>query len=45
MDKVIKSIAKGIWTGDQSLSRLWNKFRNIPLFVIIYYLTKFDDVM
>ena len=23
---------------------LWNKFKNIPLFVI-YYLTKFDDVM
>ena len=34
---------KGSGTSDQSLFRLQNKFRNIPLFVI-YYLTKFDDV-
>ena len=31
-------------TSDQSLFRLQNKFKNIPLFVI-YYQTKFDDVM
>ena len=31
-------------TSDQSLFRLQNKFKNIPLFVI-YYLTKFDDVI
>ena len=31
-------------TRHQSLFRLQNKFRKIPLFVI-YYLTKFDDVM
>ena len=31
-------------TSDRSLFRLQNKFRKIPLFVI-YYLTKFDDVM
>ena len=30
-------------TSDQSLFRLQNKFRKIPLFVI--YLTKSDDVM
>ena len=35
---------KGPGTSDQSLFRLQNKFRKIPLFVI-YYLTKFDDVM
>ena len=35
---------KGYGNSDQSLFRLQNKFRNIPLF-IIYYLTKFDDVM
>ena len=35
---------KGPGTSDQSLFRLQNKFKNIPLFVI-YYLTKFDDVM
>ena len=35
---------KGSGTSDQSLFRLQNKFRKIPLF-IIYYLTKFDDVM
>ena len=31
-------------TSDQPPFRLENKFENIPLFVI-YYLTKFDDVM
>ena len=35
---------KGSGTSDQSLFRLQNKFKNIPLFVI-HYLTKFDDVM
>ena len=35
---------KGSGTSDQSLFRLQNRFRKIPLFVI-YYLTKFDDVM
>ena len=35
---------KGSETSDQSLFRLQNKFKNIPLFVI-YYLTKFDDVI
>ena len=31
-------------TSDQSLFRLRNKFRKIPL-VVMYYLTKFDDVI
>ena len=31
-------------TGDQSLFRLPNKIRNIPL-LVMYYLTKFDDVI
>ena len=35
---------KGSGTSDQVLFCLQNKFKNIPLFVI-YYLTKFDDVM
>ena len=35
---------KGSGISDQSLFRLQNKFKNISLF-IIYYLTKFDDVM
>ena len=35
---------KGSRTSDQSLLRLQNKFKNIPLFVI-YYLTKFGDVI
>ena len=35
---------KGSRTSDQSLFRLRNKFIRVPLFVI-YYLTKFDDVM
>ena len=35
---------KGPGTSDQSLLRLQNKFRKIPLFVV-YYLTNFDDVM
>ena len=34
---------KGPVTSDQSLFRLRNKFRNIPL-LVMYYLTKFDDV-
>ena len=33
---------KGPGTSHQSLFKLQNKFRKIPLFVI-YYLTKFDD--
>ena len=35
---------KGSGTSDQSLFWLQNKFKKIPSFVI-YYLTKFDDVM
>ena len=35
---------KGPGTSHQSLFRLQNKLRKIPLFVI-YYLTKFDDIM
>ena len=35
---------KGSGTSHQPFLRPWNKFRKIPLFVI-YYLTKFDDVM
>ena len=35
---------KGPRTSDPSLFRLRNKFRKIPL-LVIYYLTKFDDVM
>ena len=35
---------KGTGTSDQLLFRLRNKFRRIPL-LVIYYLTKFDDVM
>ena len=31
-------------TSDKSVFRLQNKFKNIPLFVI-YYMTKFDEVM
>ena len=42
MDKVNKK--KGSGTSDQSFLKLRNKFRKIRLFVI-YYLTKFDDVM
>ena len=34
---------KGPGTSDQLLFRLQNKFRKIPL-VVIYYLTKFDDI-
>ena len=34
---------KGSETSDQSLFRLQNKFKNIPLFVI--YLIRFDDLM
>ena len=35
---------KGPGTNDQSLFRLRNKFRKIPL-LVMYYLTKFDDVI
>ena len=35
---------KGSGTSHQSLFRLQNKFRKIPL-LVMYYLTKFDDVM
>ena len=35
---------KGPETNDQSLFRLRNKFRKIPL-LVMYYLTKFDDVI
>ena len=35
---------KGPGTSDQSLFRLRNKFRKIPL-LVKYYLTKFDDVI
>ena len=35
---------KGPGTSDQSLFRLQNKFRKIPL-LVMYYLTNFDDVI
>ena len=35
---------KGTGTSDQSLFRLETKFREIP-FSVIYYLTKFEDVV
>ena len=35
---------KGSGTSDQSLLRLQNKFKKIPL-LLIYYLTKFDDIL
>ena len=35
---------KGPGTSDQSLFRLQNEFTKTPL-LVIYYLTKFDDVM
>ena len=35
---------KGSGTSDQSLFRLQNKFRKIPL-LVMYYLTKFDGVI
>ena len=35
---------KGSGTSDQSLFGLQNKFRKIPL-LVMYYLTKFDDVI
>ena len=35
---------KGPGTIDQSLFRLRNKFRKTPL-LVMYYLTKFDDVI
>ena len=40
MNKIIKN-QKGPGTSDQSLFRLQNKFRKIPL-LVMYYLTKFD---
>ena len=35
---------KGPGTSDQSLFRLQNKFRKIPL-LVMYYLSKFDDIL
>ena len=35
---------KGSGTSHQSLFRLQNKFRKIPL-LVVYYLTKFDDMI
>ena len=35
---------KGPGSSDQSLFRLRNKFRKIPL-LVMYYLTKFDDII
>ena len=35
---------KGSGTSEESLFRLQNKFRKISL-LVIYYLTKFDDVI
>ena len=35
---------KGTGTSDQLLLSLQNKFRKIPL-LVMYYLTKFDDVI
>ena len=35
---------KGPGTSDQLLSTFWNKFRKI-LLLVMYYLTKFDDVI
>ena len=35
---------KGPGTSDQALFRLQNKFRKIPS-LVMYYLTKFDDVI
>ena len=34
---------KGFGTSDQSLFRLQNKFRKIPL-LVMYYMTKFDNI-
>ena len=41
MNKIIKN--KGPGTSDQSLFKLQNKFRKIPV-LVMFYLTKFDDV-
>ena len=35
---------KGPGTSDQSLFRLQNKFKKLPL-LVIYYVTKFDDII
>ena len=43
MDKIIKK-QKRPETSDQSLFRLQNRFRKIPI-LLIYYLNKFDDVI
>ena len=43
IDKIIKN-KKGPRTSDQSLFRLRDKFKKIPL-IAIYYLTKSDDVI
>ena len=42
VDKIIKK--KGPGTSDQWLFRLRNKIRKIAL-LVIYYLTKFDDLV
>ena len=36
---------KGPGTSDQLIVRLYNKLRKIILLIIIYYLTKFDDII
>ena len=38
------SKTKGAWNSDKSLFRLQNRSRRSPL-LVIYYLTKFDDVI
>ena len=35
---------KGFGTSDQSLFRLTNRFRKFPPSLVIYYLTKFDEI-
>ena len=35
---------KGPGTSEKLLFRLHNKFRKISLLLVIYYLTKFDDI-
>ena len=43
MDKIIKN-KRGAGTSDQSLFKLQNKFRNVPL-LVMHYLTNFGDVI
>ena len=43
MNQILKK-QKGPGTSDQPLFRLQNKFRIIPL-LVMYYVTKFDDVL